>query len=152
MPKRDAPTPDAQPKGPKSLGALSSFAALAKKAARLDSLDRALRQTLPLPLREQARFADLRYGRLVFVVSSPAWASRLRTLQGSLVATARSLGVEAESIKIKVSPVPSPPPAPPPPKVLSPAAAVHLHAASRATSDPEMRELLEKLAALASRG
>lgn len=150
MQHSETPPAGSKHKGPKPLAALGPFATLAKKAARLDALDRALRQTLPTPLREQARFADLRYGRLVFVVSSPAWASRLRTLQSQLVATAVALGAKAESIKIKVAPVPSPPPAPAPPKTLSPAAAGHLRAAARASDDPELRALFDRLAALAT--
>ncbi|MGB3382860.1 MAG: DciA family protein, partial [Rhodanobacter sp.] len=61
--------------GPKSLADCGSFASLARKADALEALDRALRQTLPSPLREQVRFANLRNNRLVFLASSPAWAS-----------------------------------------------------------------------------
>ncbi|HEV2680622.1 MAG TPA: DciA family protein, partial [Rhodanobacter sp.] len=67
--------------GPKPLVEFGSFATLARKAGALEALDRALRQTLPSPLREQVRFANLRNERLVFLASSPAWASRLRLMQ-----------------------------------------------------------------------
>ena len=152
MAHRDSQNPRGTRNKPASLADLGPFAALRQKATRLDALDRALRQTLPLALREQVRFADVRYGRLVFTVSTPAWASRLRTMQAQLVATARSLGVEADTIKLKVAPVPLPPPEPPAPKPLSPEAAGHLQAAARAAGDPEMRALFERLAALAGHG
>src|SRR6185437_8202513 len=78
-----------RPRGPQALGACGSFATLAGKATALDALDRALRQTLPMPLRDEVRFANLRGGRLLFLASTPAWATRLRLLQAQILATAR---------------------------------------------------------------
>ena len=91
-------------RGPKSITECGSFATLAKKAGELDALDRALRQTLPTPLREQVRFAHLRNGRLVFLATSPAWASRLRLMQAQILATARAIGACASSVTVKVAP------------------------------------------------
>ena len=70
--------------GPKSLADCGSFATLAQRAGVLEALDRALRQTLPSPLREQVRFADLRHDRLVFLASSSAWASSRRSASARL--------------------------------------------------------------------
>ncbi|MBD8899467.1 DciA family protein [Rhodanobacter sp. DHG33] len=139
-------------RGPQALDACGSFASLANKAAALDALDRALRQTLPLPLRDQVRFANLRGGRLLFLASTPAWATRLRLLQAQILAAARSLDIRAETIGIKVSPLPKIELEPERTRTLSPTAASHLRAAAAATTDPEWKELFGQLAALAEPG
>lgn len=141
-----------RPHGPQALDACGSFAGLARKAAALDALDRALRQTLPLPLRDEVRFANLRGGRLLFLASTPAWATRLRLLQAQILAAARGLGIRAETLGVKVSPLPRIELEPERTRTLSPAAAAHLHAAATATADPEWRELFGRLAALAKAG
>jgi hypothetical protein len=133
--------------GPKPLADCGSFATLARKAGALEALDRALRQTLPLPLREQVRFADLHHDRLVFLASSPAWASRLRLLQTQILAAAQALGAHASAVKVKVV---TPEPATVQParsKSLSPATATHLRAAAASFPDPELRALFLALAA-----
>lgn len=135
--------------GPKSLADCGSFATLARKAGALEALDRALRQTLPSPLREQVQFADLRHDRLVFLASSPAWASRLRLMQTQILATARAIGTCASSVTVKVAPQPPVVTAPDRSKPLSPAAATHLRAAAASSSDPEWRELFLELASFA---
>lgn len=135
--------------GPKSLVECGSFATLARKASALEALDRALRQTLPSPLREQVRFADLRNDRLVFLASSPAWASRLRLMQTQILATARAIGTCASSVTVKVAPQPPTEIVPDRSKPLSPAAASHLRAAAASTTDPELRELFLELASIA---
>lgn len=135
--------------GPKSLADCGSFATLARKAGALEALDRALRQTLPSPLREQVRFADLRHDRLVFLASSPAWASRLRLMQTQILATARAIGTCASSVTVKVAPQPPANIEPDRSKPLSPAAASHLRAAAASLTDPELRALFLKLASLA---
>ncbi|OOG47828.1 DciA family protein [Rhodanobacter sp. C01] len=135
--------------GPKSLADCGSFATLARKAGALEALDRALRQTLPSPLREQVRFADLRHDRLVFLASSPAWASRLRLMQTQILATARAIGTCASSVTVKVAPQPPATIEPDRSKPLSPAAASHLRAAAASLTDPELRVLFLELASLA---
>ncbi|OOG59755.1 DciA family protein [Rhodanobacter sp. C03] len=135
--------------GPKSLVECGSFATLARKAGALEALDRALRQTLPSPLREQVRFADLRNDCLVFLASSPAWASRLRLMQTQILATARAIGTCASSVTVKVAPQPPATIEPDRSKPLSPAAASHLRAAAASLTDPELRVLFLELASLA---
>jgi hypothetical protein len=135
--------------GPKSLVECGSFATLAQKAGALEALDRALRQTLPSPLREQVRFANLRNDRLVFLASSPAWASRLRLMQTQILATAHAIGTRASSVTVKVAPQPPVATAPDRSKPLSLAAATHLRAAAASFTDPEWRVLFLELASLA---
>lgn len=142
IPRRSAP-------GPKPLADCGAFARLASKAAELDALDRALRQTLPTSLRNQVRFAQVRGDRLVFLASSPAWASRLRLMQTQLLATAHALGTRAGSVTVKVAPQPPVATEPDRSKPLSPAAAVHLKAAAASVTDPELRALFLELASLA---
>jgi hypothetical protein len=135
--------------GPRPLADCGSFATLARRADALEALDRALRQTLPSPLREQVRFADLRNDRLVFLASSPAWASRLRLMQTQILATARAIGTRASSVTVKVAPQPPAAIEPDRSKPLSPAAAAHLRAAAASFTDPEMRVLFLELASIA---
>jgi hypothetical protein len=135
--------------GPKSLVECGSFATLARKASALEALDRALRQTLPSPLREQVRFANLHNDRLVFLASSPAWASRLRLMQTQILATAHAIGTRASSVTVKVAPQPPVATAPDRSKPLSLAAATHLRAAAASFTDPEWRVLFLELASLA---
>lgn len=148
--QRDVPhAPRRTGSGPKSLTECGSFAALARKAGELEALDRALRQTLPSPLREQVRFANLHDGRLVFLAPSPALASRLRLMQAQILAAAHAIGVRAGYVTVKVAPPPPVDIAPDRSKPLSPAAADHLKAAAISISDPEMRRLFLELASIA---
>ncbi len=135
--------------GPKSIVDCGSFATLARKTGMLEALDRALRQTLPSPLREQVRFANLRNDRLVFLASSPAWASRLRLMQTQILATASAIGTHANSVTVKVAPQPPVETPPNRSKPLSPTAAAHLRVAAASLSDPELRGLYLELASLA---
>lgn len=136
--------------GPRPIAECSSFAALARKAGELDALDRALRQILPTPLRDQVRFAHLRNGRLVFLASSPAWASRLRLMQTQILAAASAIGASATSVVVKVVPPLPIETLPDRTKPLSSAAATHLNAAAAATTDLELRQLFQALASVAA--
>jgi hypothetical protein len=149
MQRADPATSRRRSQGPRPLADCGSFATLARRAGVLEALDRALRQTLPSPLREQVRFADLRHDRLVFLASSPAWASRLRLMQTQILATARAIGTSASSVTVKVAPQPPVATMPVRSKPLSPAAARHLRAAATSLTDPEMRVLFLELASLA---
>lgn len=132
-------------RGLQSVSECGPIAALARRAGQLEILDKQLRQTLPSPLRDQVRFADLREERLVFLAPSPAWASRLRLYQAQILETARAHGTKASSVAVKVAPLPPAPPGLPPRKPLSPGAADHLKAAAASMSDPELRALFLKL-------
>jgi hypothetical protein len=147
--QRDLPASSRTGHGLKSITDVGPVAALAKKAARLEALDRALRQTLSSPLREQVRFASLRDDRLVFLASSPAWASRLRLQQAQILAAARAIGTHASSVIVKVAPLPPPDPQPEQSKPLSAAAALHLKAAANSIHDPELRAMFLELASIA---
>lgn len=136
--------------GPKDVRECEPFVALASRARKRDELDRQLRQTLPSPLREQVRLADLRHGCLVFLAPSPAWASRLRMAQAQILAAARAMGTKADSVIVKVTPPDTvAQPQPPQRAPLSRATAAHLRSAARSLSDPELRDLFLELASVA---
>ena len=70
-------------------------------------------------------------------------------MQTRILATAHAIGVNAGSITVKVAPPDPVPPELDRSKSLSPAAAKHLKAAAKATSDAELRGLFLHLASLA---
>jgi hypothetical protein len=135
--------------GPRPIAECGAFATLAREAGVLDALDRALRQTLPPPLREHVRFAQRRGDRLVFLATSPAWASRLRLMQTQILAAAHAIGAHAGSIVVKVAPLPPARVEPEQSKPLSAAAGLHLKAAATSIPDPELRALFLELASVA---
>ncbi|MEO8746757.1 MAG: DciA family protein [Rhodanobacter sp.] len=142
-------SPDRTRRGALAVADCGSFAELAKRVSALEALDRALRQTLPLPLRDQVRFADLREQRLVFLATSPAWASRLRLAQAQILASARAIGVCASAVKVKVVTPDIARPQQESLRSLSPAAAAHLRATAGSFKDPELRSMFLALASRA---
>ena len=146
FPPRKAP-------GPRPLTESTVIAALAKRAHQLDLLDARLRQSLPAPLNEQLRLAGIRGRSAVLLTPNPAWATRARAAQSSILAALHAVGVDADSIivKVKLAPalhaqvqtvVATP---------LSPTAATHLRAAAKTVPDPELRALFLDLASVAER-
>ncbi|MET0329865.1 MAG: DciA family protein, partial [Dyella sp.] len=103
--QRSPSGPGRRSNGPRAVIEYGPIAALAKKASALGALDRALRQTLPMPLREQVRFANLRAGRLIFLAPTSAWAARLRLMQTKILDSARAIGVNAYAVAVKVAPL-----------------------------------------------
>lgn len=136
-------------RGLKSITEFGPVASLAQRARELDQLDRKLRATLPSPLCDQVRFADLRDGRLVFLAPSSAWASRVRLYQTQILEAARALGASAHSVAVKVAPLPPVEVIPDRHKPLSASAARHLRTAAASLSDPTLRDLFLGLASQA---
>lgn len=127
-----------------------ALGALAQRAHALDTLDQRLRRLLPDATARETRLADVRNGRLVFLASSPIWASRLRLHQATLLAEARlAIGETIERFAVKVAPLPTVPPNPTKPVPLSAATARHLRAAATVLADPQMRALLLDMASIA---
>lgn len=127
-----------------------AIAGLVDRARELDALDAALREALPPPLASQVRLANLRESRLVFLASSSTVAARLRLAQDELLAYASRLtGRRLTALAVKVAPVPAVPPDGSPRKPLSHAASAHLAGAATAVTDPELQDLLRRLASLA---
>jgi hypothetical protein len=125
---------------------------LAQRARALDALDQRLRRFLPEATARETRLADVRNGRLVFLASSPIWASRLRLHQATLLAEARlALGETIERFAVKVAPLPTVPPNPTKPVPLSAATARHLRATATVLSDPQLQALLLDMASIAEK-
>jgi hypothetical protein len=128
-----------------------SLDALAERARALDALDGRLRRLLPEAVARETRLADIRNGRVVFLASSPAWASRIRLYQSALLAEARAaLGAGIERFAVKVATLSTVPPNPTKPGPLSAATVRHLRTTATALSDPELRALYLQLASIAT--
>jgi hypothetical protein len=137
--------------GPKPVAECIALDALADRARALDALDERLRHLLPAAVARETRLADVRNGRIVFLASSPTWASRIRLYQSALLAEARTaLGGSVERFAVKVAPLSTVPPDPTKPKPLSAATARHLRATANTLSDPELRALYLQLASIAT--
>jgi len=148
MPPPSQP-PRRSTRGLTSITEFGPVASLAQRARELDQLGRQLRATLPSPLRDQVRFADLRDGRLVFLAPSSAWASRVRLYQAQILEAARAIGAKAHSVAVKVAPLPPVEVIPDRHKPLSTSAARHLRSAAASLSDPTLRDLFLGLASKA---
>lgn len=147
MPSRRS---DTHRSSPKLAAECVALGALADRARALDVLDRRLRRLLPDALARETKLADVHGGRVVFLASSPAWASRLRLHQAALLAETRvALGDVVERFAVKVAPLPSVPAESAKPKPLSAAAAAHLRMAAKSLSDPELKALYLHLASFA---
>jgi hypothetical protein len=109
----------------------NDIAGLAARAGALADLGARLSRVLPSALSAQVRFADLREGKLVFLASSAAWATRLRYTQALVLEAARQLGLGASELVVKVAP-PAPASQPlAPARPLSESAARHLDLAAK---------------------
>lgn len=124
--------------------------ALASRAQALDALDARLRRLMPTAVAGEVRLADVRNGRLVFLASSPTWASRLRLCQAALLTEAcTALAGTVDLLVVKVAPLRSVPAEPAGRKPLSRTTAQHLRAAADTVRDPELRALYLHLASFA---
>lgn len=110
-----------------------------RRALWLDALDQRLRPSLPPPLADHARLANLDGGRLVYVVDAPVWRAKLRLVAPELLDAARSLGLGVTEVVVKTTTLPFHPPKPAEPKAIpmSAAAKEALQAALASLKDPE---------------
>lgn len=122
---------------------------LADRVAFLDAFDRLLRQSLPPELVNRCRLANVRAGRLVFLVDSAALSTRLRLHTRPLLEAARKAGLDATALTVKVATMQPVPPDATPRTPLSAAAGRTLRATADSIADPELRAQLLRLASLA---
>lgn len=134
---------------PSEVAKAGGLGRLVERARQLETLDQKLRCCLAPPLSQHCRLANVREDRLVFMVSSAIWASKLRMHTAQILAAAASLGVHARSVTVKVSAVSSARAVETSKTPLSPAARDALRAAAETTNDPLLRERLIALASLA---
>ena len=104
---RSAPPPGATPPaGPRAaLDALLAGSAgdTLRRARWLDAVDQLLRPHLPPMLAAHARLANVRAGKLVFVVDAPVWHARLRLAAPALVDAARSVGLDVADVAVRTT-------------------------------------------------
>lgn len=150
MPGRPAIPSGIRKRGPRTVLADDAVAGLVRRARELEALDLALRGTLAAALASQSRLANVRGSRLIFVAATSTAAARLRLMQAELLAAATlQTGQHYDAIAIKVARLPAIDPAQPRRKPLSRNAAAQLNAAANAVADPELKDLLRRLASLA---
>ncbi len=125
------------------------LARLAERAQWLEALDLKLRQSLPPPLDQHCRLANVRDDRLVFLVATPGWKARLRLHADTVLAAAAEVGLTVQGLTVKVATMPPITPGDAPHTPLSPAARDALRSAAAATDDPQLRSRLLALASLA---
>lgn len=77
-----------------------------RRALWLDTLEQQLRPCLPPALSPHCRLGNVTGGKLVFIVDSPMWRTRLRLAAPELIKLARSIGVAATEVVAKVSTAP----------------------------------------------
>ena len=77
-----------------------------RRALWLDALEQQLRPCLPPALSPHCRLGNVTGGKLVFIVDSPMWRTRLRLAAPELINLARSVGVAATEVVAKVSTAP----------------------------------------------
>jgi hypothetical protein len=136
--------------GPVPLLADPALLGLVDRARLLDALDAVLREALPETIANQCRLANVKGKRLVFLASSSTVAARLRLLADVLYQAARTrAGQTYTHLTIKVARLPARPQGDQSQNPLSHAAAKHLTAAADAVTDPELADLLRRLASLA---
>ena len=143
------PLPPRDTHGPTSLSQCAPVADLAARARDVDRLSQRIVPLLPTPLREHVGFAGVRNDRVLLLVESPAWATRVRMEQSRILAAVHSLGVAASSVTAKVAPLPARADGSAVPPSLSPRAAQSIRAAAVSMTDPDLRALFLELAGLA---
>lgn len=124
---------------------------LFEHAKQISVLDQLLRKSLTADLAALCVLANIRDNQLVFLVKSPAAATRLRLSTNQLLQSAKlATQLPLHGLSVKIDPTLAPPPQKPllsPP--LSKSAANHLLDAAASLKDPEVRDLLKHLADLA---
>ncbi|TAN04388.1 MAG: DUF721 domain-containing protein [Rhodanobacteraceae bacterium] len=143
------PLPPRDTRGPTPLSQCAPIADLAARARELDHLSQRIVPLLPTPLRDHVSHAGLRNDRVLLLVESPAWATRVRMEQSRILAAVHSLGLAATSVAAKVMSIPTSRVDSATVRSPSPRTAQHLRAAAMAISDPELHALFLELAALA---
>ncbi len=77
-----------------------------RRALWLDSLEQLLRPRLPPALSPHCRLGNVVGKRLVFIVDSPIWHTRLRLAAPELVDAARSIGLDVTEVTVKTTTAP----------------------------------------------
>ncbi len=118
-------------------------------AERLQRATQLLHACLDFPLSQHCQVANIKKNTIVIHTSSPAWAAKLRFHVAAILTNLRKdqgLGM-LQSVRIKVSPIGEPvAPNLAERPIISKYAAEVINAAAHATADPELRDILLRLA------
>ena len=76
---------------------------LLRRARWLDAVDQLMRPHLPPMVAAHARLANVRGGKLVFLVDAPVWHARLRLATPALVDAARSVGLDVTDVAVRTT-------------------------------------------------
>jgi hypothetical protein len=133
---------------PLSAAGSDALGGVVERALKLASLDRQLRQSLPPELAANCRLANVAGDRLVFLVASPVWKTRLRLHAEDLRQAASQVGLRIREVTAKVATMQPVPPGAAPRLPLSASARDHLLAAAQSIDDPELRARFLELASL----
>jgi hypothetical protein len=145
----DRPLPPRDTRGPTPLSQCGPIADLTARARELDSMSSQIVALLPPPLREHTGFAGLRNDRVLLLVESPAWATRVRMEQTRILAAVHSLGLAATSVTVKVAPFRASDVDIATSRQVSPHTAQRIRAAAAAIADPDLKAVFLDLATLA---
>lgn len=145
------PLPPRDTRGPTPVAQCGPVADLAARARELDQRSRRIVPLLPAPLREHVRYAGLHNDRILLLVDSPAWCTRVRMDQARILASIHGLGFAAATVLARVAPTPARPADPAAPRRPQPDTARHIRNAALAVADPELHARFLELAALAER-
>jgi len=114
-----------------------TLARVVQRAQWIDALEQRLHPYLPPALAGHARLANVDGARLVYLVDSPVWHTRLRLAAEDVLAAARGLGLTVSVLSIRIAAQPRRPAA------RHPAAADAHHHRRFGTSAVEGRTLRE---------
>jgi len=86
-----------------------TLAQVVRRAQWIDALEQRLHPHLPPALAGHARLANVDGARLVYLVDSPVWHTRLRLSAQDLLTAARGLGLTVSALSIRISAQPRQP-------------------------------------------
>lgn len=133
-------------RGIETSGGVSLRQALSAHAA----LEQRLLARLPTPLQGHCRLGQIRDNKLILIVDSAAWATRLRFLTPQLIKQfAADDSVTVDTLEVRIQPQNQPAASPPParsPARLSPENAALITSLARSISDEKLSHALQRLA------
>lgn len=136
-------------RGPTPLSQCAPVADLAARAREIDLLSQRIIPLLPAPLRDHVNHVGLRNDRVLLLVESPVWATRVRMEHSRILAAVHGLGLAASSVAAKVVPPSMQDQAATTARPPSPGTAQRIRAAAKVISDPDLHAQFLELAALA---
>ena len=125
----------------------SRLSSIQQQASAIDALKSALWPAIPTLLQQNCDLANYRGHTLVFVVSSPVWAAKLRHTSAGILHAARKLcKIDAQKLQIKIQPSTVSKPRSNRPRTLAKEPAAHLRDVASTVEDEELKQILLNIA------